>query len=73
MSLQTVCFLGIGLWAIITFFVISALVVAGKSDEKLGYKTPLEELLPESDRFDSTPSIPRQPLYDPGKSEGLST
>jgi len=73
MSLLTVCFLGIGLWAIITFFVISALVVAGKADEKLGYKTPLEELLPESDRFDNAPSIPRQPLYDPGKSEGFST
>ena len=58
MSVNIVCFLGIGLWAIIAFFGISALEVAGKADKNLGYKIPLEELLTESEGFDSAPSIP---------------
>ncbi len=73
MSLQILCLMGIGLWAVIAFFGISALIVAGKADEELGYNMPYEELIPESEGFDSTPSIPRQPLYEPAKSERYST
>jgi hypothetical protein len=73
MSVNLVCFFGIGLWAIITFFVVSALVVAGKADERLGYKLPLEELLTESDGFDRAPLIPGHRLFDPGGSERLIT
>ncbi len=72
MSIQTVCLLGVGLWAVIVFLVISALVVAGKADEKLGYKMPIEHLLPEVEGFDSAPSIPRQRLHEPSISEHLS-
>jgi hypothetical protein len=64
--------LGIGLWAVIVFFGISAIVVAGKAAEKLGYKMPIEQLFTEVDGFDSVPSIPRQRLHEPSISEHLS-
>ncbi len=73
MSIQTVCLLGVGLWAVIVFLVISALVVAGKADERLGYKLPLEELLTESDGFDRAPLVPGHRLFEPGGSERLIT
>ena len=73
MSLQTVCIMGIGLWVVIAFFVLSAVIVAGKADEKLGYDLPFEELVPKSEGFESIPSIPRQPQFEPAKSEQYST
>ena len=77
MSMNTICILGVGLWAIIAFFGISALAVAGKSDEKLGYKTPLVDLLVdlplESDEYGILSSIPGNVLYETGKSECLRT
>ncbi len=73
MSVNTVCFLGIGLWAIIAFLGISAITVAGKADEKLGYKMPIEELLTESDGFDRAPLIPKQRFFEQGSSERLIT
>jgi hypothetical protein len=65
--------MGIGFWAVIAFFGISAVIVAGKADEKLGYDMPFVELVPESEGLESTPSIPRQPLYEPAKFEQYST
>jgi hypothetical protein len=67
MALQTICILGIALWAVFVFIGISAVMVAGKSDEELGYKMPIEELIIESDNIEGSPSLPGQGLYEPGK------
>ena len=67
MALQTICILGIGLWAVITFIGISSVMVAGKADEKLGYKMPIQDLIIESDNIEGSPSLPGQGLYEPRK------
>ena len=69
MLLQTICTLGFGLMIVIAFVGISVVIVGGKSDEELGYKMPMKDLISDQDTAVSTPSIRSGTLYEPGKSE----
>lgn len=73
MLLQAICALGFGLVIVTAFIGIAVVIVGGKSDEELGYKVPIDDLVHDSDTSIETSSIPSGALYEPGKSERYTT